>query len=204
MVLTTLEPFGELPPAEGDIARAAYFQALEDEFEAGGPEAMLHDLLEVTFSGVNLRRPPVTAGLADQIALSMSSEEEWLLSSLHLGAFVDREGDVLKAWPQSGDLLIETKALMASYSAHVKTWNGSGAGVQRVVRFLGEHGEVTKTRLPAACKGAVREWGKLGSLDDWRKRFADGHKVTFDEPVEEVANSPTVSDLAEERLRRAA
>ncbi len=60
-VLDVMEPFGDLPQAEGDAAREAYFSALQEEFEDGGPEAMLDELLEFDWKQVNLRKPPATS-----------------------------------------------------------------------------------------------------------------------------------------------
>jgi hypothetical protein len=44
----------------------AYFAAIRKQMEDGGREAMLHDLLAMDISGVNLRAVPKTAGLGDQ------------------------------------------------------------------------------------------------------------------------------------------
>ena len=48
-----------------------YFNAMDDEMENGGPSAMMYDLLQHDYSGVNLRKAPFTQALSEQIETSL-------------------------------------------------------------------------------------------------------------------------------------
>jgi Family of unknown function (DUF5906) len=65
--------------------RKAYFDALFAQLESGGYEAMLHDLLNHDYTGIDLREAPSTKGLDDQRMHSLSPREQWLHAVLHEG-----------------------------------------------------------------------------------------------------------------------
>lgn len=48
-----------------------YFNAFYAEMEAGGSAAMMYDLLKYDYSSVNLRKPPFTAALSEQVETSL-------------------------------------------------------------------------------------------------------------------------------------
>ncbi len=164
---------------------------------------MLDELLEFDWKQVNLRKPPATSALAEQIALSLDPTEEWLLSALEMGYFAGEDGErVGSSWPMDKPLYISTTDLMTSHGAHVQSWSGSSLGVQRVIKFLSQHGTIEKVRLAAERPGGERKWGyRLGPLADWRVSFARDHKVTFHDESTEVSN---VIDLAGALQRRLA
>jgi hypothetical protein len=54
-----------------------YFDKIKKEMEAGGYEAMLHDLLHYDISDFNVRRVPGTTALDDQKKLSLLPELQW-------------------------------------------------------------------------------------------------------------------------------
>lgn len=72
----------------------AYFQRLVAQMEAGGYSALLDYLLKVDLSGFDVRSPPKTEALKEQVLRSMSHDEEWWFNKLNSGIFVDKEG-----WP---------------------------------------------------------------------------------------------------------
>jgi hypothetical protein len=83
----------------------AYFAAIDYQMENGGAEAMLYDLLEFDYSGVNLRKPPMTEALRDQRLLTLNHEQSWLAEILmnnELNEFDLKTGQftrrVSKAW----------------------------------------------------------------------------------------------------------
>jgi hypothetical protein len=62
-----------------------YFKALAHQMDNGGREAMLYDLLEYDYSGVNLREFPRTEALLDQILHSASTVEKFWFEVLTEG-----------------------------------------------------------------------------------------------------------------------
>jgi hypothetical protein len=62
-----------------------YFAAIDAEMDNGGAEALLHHLLNVNLSGLNLRSVPKTEALLDQKIASLSSEKAWWLDVLMQG-----------------------------------------------------------------------------------------------------------------------
>ena len=63
----------------------AYFAAIWRQMEAGGYEAMLHDLLHHDLTGFNVRSFPVTEGLRTQRKLTLPTEGKWWLDVLQRG-----------------------------------------------------------------------------------------------------------------------
>ena len=66
-----------------------YFSAIEVEMNHGGREAMLHELLNIDISGINLRQAPRTRALLDQIEASMNSVGKFWFDCLSSGE-IDR------------------------------------------------------------------------------------------------------------------
>lgn len=91
----------------GDAKRqdSTYFQAMEDELEAGGREALLRYLLDYDLSDIPLRQIPQTDALTEQKVSSMSLEQHWWLDILHRGAV-------------PGDLLGEGETEVADLFSH--------------------------------------------------------------------------------------
>ncbi|RUM47190.1 MAG: hypothetical protein DSY80_01130, partial [Desulfocapsa sp.] len=59
-----------------------YFAAIDEQMKNGGAEAMLHDLLELDISNVDLRNPPKTQWLIDQIEEGLSDVQAWIREML--------------------------------------------------------------------------------------------------------------------------
>jgi phage/plasmid-associated DNA primase len=68
----------------------AWFDPLWKQMDNGGREAMLHDLLHVDLSGIDLRDFPRTEARLDQIMHSMSTVEKWWLDILQEGRIGER------------------------------------------------------------------------------------------------------------------
>ena len=64
-----------------------YFAAIDQQMREGGSAAMLHDLLEFDYSEIDLRNPPVTDALNDQIEIGLKAPLAWLASALSDGHF---------------------------------------------------------------------------------------------------------------------
>jgi Mesyanzhinovviridae DNA primase len=77
--------FATLTVGEAHMKDRAYFAAIEEQLEDGGYEALLHHLLTLDLSQVNLGVIPVTAGLLDQKLESLSPIKRWWLTTLREG-----------------------------------------------------------------------------------------------------------------------
>jgi len=95
--------------------RRDYFDALHAEMEAGGYEAMLHDLLQYDLTGFDVREVPETEGLREQKHLSLSTEHAWWRACLERGyVFESRLGlhDYFGVWHPK----VCTQLLFKSYA----------------------------------------------------------------------------------------
>jgi hypothetical protein len=93
----------------------AYFAAIWQEMDAGGYEAMLHDLLHLDLTTFNVRRVPVTDGLQQQRKLSLGTTEAWWSDVLHRGyVFRSKLGldAIFGQWYDE----VTTELLFASYT----------------------------------------------------------------------------------------
>jgi hypothetical protein len=98
----------------GDARRqdSRFFAALQRELDAGGYQALLHELLTFDLADVPLRTIPQTMALATQKTASMSSEQKWWLDVLREGML---PGD------EEGTGVTPTRALYDDYIEHAKT-----------------------------------------------------------------------------------
>lgn len=62
-----------------------YFREMDEQLDAGGREALLHDLLAFDLSSVDLRKIPRTGGLLEQKLRSLDSVESWWFERLASG-----------------------------------------------------------------------------------------------------------------------
>ncbi|NPD68927.1 hypothetical protein HN018_02845 [Lichenicola cladoniae] len=92
----------------------AYFGAIAAQMEAGGYEAMLHDLLALDLTGFNVRAVPVTEGLQRQRKLSLPTTEAWWQDCLDRG-YVFRSKLGLEAVFGTWHEEVSTEILFASY-----------------------------------------------------------------------------------------
>jgi hypothetical protein len=70
-----------------------YFDPIWKQMNSGGTEAMLYDLMNWDISEADLRSPPVTDGLREQRAQSLSSTERWLLDVAEAGGVRDYKNE---------------------------------------------------------------------------------------------------------------
>jgi hypothetical protein len=178
-VLDCLDPFPGLAPDHP--ARKAYFDALYAEAANGGLEAMMWELMEeCDISRVNLRKPPITEALKDQVQETLSDEERWLQTALIQGAFTARNGESIDTteWKLDKDLEVPTATLVNSYRDHIKTFSGSAPGTGKVLKFLKKWGTLTPKRLTVVAK---RVHGYLlAPRKDWQEKFSQETHYTFD------------------------
>ena len=99
-----------------------YFEALEDQMNNGGREAMLHDLLAFSFIGeVNLRQAPATSALQEQKRLSMRPHEDWWFRKLEDGQLLSRH----EGWEDE----VERQELEQDFTTQLGV-KGQGAATQ--------------------------------------------------------------------------
>lgn len=72
-----------------------YFKAIVQQMEAGGTQALMHELLNRKITS-NLRKIPRTQALFDQMIESMSSLQRWWLGRLHAEKILDSDD----WWPE--------------------------------------------------------------------------------------------------------
>lgn len=85
-----------LDVSEEKLRNVEYFQAMKEELDKGGYEAMMNDLLAMDISDFNLREIPKTAGTRDNSVGSLGITESFWLHRLENGTLVDAH----KFWKQ--------------------------------------------------------------------------------------------------------
>lgn len=179
----------------------AYFGAIATQMEAGGHEAMLHDLLALDLTGFNVRAVPVTDGLQRQRKLSLPTTEAWWQDCLDRGyVFRSRLGleAVFGTWHEE----VSTELLFASYLEFAehrrerqilsretmgRFMKKMGAKSERLSKApVGEHladdtsafGSTTRKAKPVEHP---RPWGyALGSLANSRRDFTAATGLSID------------------------
>jgi hypothetical protein len=99
------------------IGDHGYFDAMWKELEAGGLEALLHDLLARDISGFNVRNFPKTAALNDQKKLSLEAFASWWADVLDRGYVFNSKygfGRLFTTWFET----ISMDLLHAAYSEY--------------------------------------------------------------------------------------
>ena len=107
--------FAVFDVSQGHQQETAYFKALIDEMENGGYEALLHHLQNLDIEGVNLRQPPRTEALVDQVLASMPVEQSWWLEVLQQGKIKSHD----KEW----EAKFTFNRLHDAYTDHAKELN---------------------------------------------------------------------------------
>jgi hypothetical protein len=166
--------FGVLDVANTHRGDEAYFNVLHACVAGDGAASFFGYLLSYDYSGVNLRKPPVTKGLIDQKILSLESVPGWWKERLWNGFVED------PARPEDGGEwsdVIPTARLYASYLAYCKrTSCRYPEGEEGFSRKLREFASLERKR--GSRTDAGRPWvmsfkGEAGiaSLDALRGQF---------------------------------
>ncbi|OCC06370.1 hypothetical protein BA190_03835 [Labrys sp. WJW] len=93
---------------------AAYFRALNEELDGEGPAALLHYLQHHDFSDVDIRNPPKTDALAEEIEAGKQGIEAWWAEVLADGELYN--GVAISGWP-GGEGEVRSNALYNNYRA---------------------------------------------------------------------------------------
>jgi hypothetical protein len=108
-----------------------YFAALANEIENGGKAALLRYLLDYDLSRFDVRRPPNTDALREQIAQGIPVELEWWAQRLELGTLTPDAQD----WPADG--CIAKEHLLAAWSAFMlDRGHKNKAGIAKLNKLL--------------------------------------------------------------------
>jgi phage/plasmid-associated DNA primase len=86
-----------------------YFRAIEEEMDNGGLEAMYYDLLNFDYSKIDLRTPPKTKALSEQVINSMNSIEAFYFELLYDGVLPGVSFDAIDfiSWDEKAEIRIE-------------------------------------------------------------------------------------------------
>ncbi len=183
----------------------AHFAAIQKEMEAGGYEAMLHDLLNADLSGFDVTDVPYTEGLQEQKKLSLGTSEAWWVDILHRGyVWKSKLGldDYFSEWHE----VVATEVLYASYTEFARA-HGERHPMAREAfgRFMilmgakaarprdavvGEHITDVPSPFGSTRKAALIKSGRatgyhLGGLVASRAAFTDATKLDVLWEVEE-------------------
>jgi len=94
-----------LDTAEDHRNDTKYFGEIAAELDNGGYEALLHHLMTLDLTAVNLREAPATDALNEQKQLNLSPEESWWYDKLHEGRVFARHETWVTALPKQEMLL---------------------------------------------------------------------------------------------------
>lgn len=104
--------FAVLDVGDGRKQDGAFFAAMDRQMDAGGREALLHELLALDLSSVNLRAIPSTTALHEQKIASLQPIDSWWCDRLRAGAILRRA----EGWPDT----IPCADLHADFLAHAE------------------------------------------------------------------------------------
>jgi hypothetical protein len=163
-----------------------YFAEMYAELNSGGREALLHDLLNLDLSKVNLRQIPMTGALLEQKIRSADPITEWWIDRLMAGDPV-RSKDGRSAWDwASGPIRISSRELVDDY---IRSADSRG---QRRRASDTQFGIAFKKLLPDSRRVKVlcadptsqsRENGyEMPSLDACRSAFEASYGQTINWP----------------------
>jgi hypothetical protein len=85
--------FFVLDVGDGAKGKGDYFQAISDQMNAGGREALLHYLMTYDLKGFDVRSVPKTAALQEQKLFSMGTTEGWWFEKLRDGRMLSNHID---------------------------------------------------------------------------------------------------------------
>lgn len=160
---------------DADAQNTKFFGPLNDQLNAGGYEAMLHDLLNEPLADFDVRTAPRTSALVEQMIHSFTPFEEWWFGKL-------KEGRLLVDKAEWGRCMC--KRLFEDYheatgEKHPLTDSRFGLELRRWVP-----GGVQKVR-PNVATGPRPWMYEFPALDACRLEFERQHGITIDWGEEE-------------------
>ena len=131
-----------------------YFNAIWEQMEAGGYEAMLYDLLDMDISKFNVRNVPETEGLREQKALSMGTSEAWWFNVLQRG-YVFKSKMGLESYFANWHDTVATELLCASYDEYAKSRNERHPMNRKKLGNSWLRWEASSSGLPLRQQGSI-------------------------------------------------
>jgi hypothetical protein len=183
------------------IRNFPYFKAITAEMDAGGREAMLHELLNRDIDSFEVRDVPETEGLREQKALSLDSLGQWWSAVLDRGyVYKSKYGT---PWFADWHEFISTELLYQSYSQFCTAAKPYGRKSREALgKFMSKLHQGkrasnggdpifeidsidTDRNLPrsldeiAIARSKIRVWGyDLGTIDEARARFEKAYGLS--------------------------
>lgn len=142
-----------------------YFKWLEEQWQSGVREALLHHLTTLDISQFNVRLIPKTAALLEQKLMSLGSVDRWYFDALKAGKFDLTAWD---EWLSTADLY--DRLIDVCKKQHLRPPSMEAFGMRLSVLVPARAG--CRTARVQRMVAQKREWGyELGSLDICRAHF---------------------------------
>jgi hypothetical protein len=177
--------FCVLDVSDQQMQQSSYFESLMEQMEHGGYEALLHHLLTLEYSNVDLRKIPRTAAWFDQLVSSLRPDEGWWYDILTRGTIPGDEngyGITLRGF---------------LYDQYLRSSNKRGVSRKsletQVGRFLTKY--VPGLQKEEHKSGTeVRGRYRFPPLAECRKEFARilGYEIPWESPTEWQKDSSDV------------
>ncbi|MBZ9996584.1 primase-helicase family protein [Mesorhizobium sp. BH1-1-4] len=158
--------------SDARIGDAAYFDALAADIYGGKTaSAMLHDLLELDISDIDLRRPPKTAALIGQIINALPADERWIRGVLQSGSFTGAASmDLLdertsEMW-LTESIQVTKEMVRESYQSAVKPYGGGQVGPGEIGKFFVDKFKDTEAEIDDTRPGRGKREYVLPPLPD--------------------------------------
>lgn len=168
-VLEVRDPWANLFGDSKDNARRKYFSPLRKQYyEEGGDGAMLHECLNLDLTGFNPGAFPRTRAAAEQVEMSMSSVDRYLLQLF-------RDGDWQPGQPWKDGQRVDKALLYAAYLRYAESQRDRYPAINVVFwkRWREVTGDSAKEYRPRNDKaGERRKEIALPCLKDVRMRAA--------------------------------
>lgn len=180
-----------------------YFAEIDAELEAGGYEAMLHELLDYDISRFNVRSVPQTEGLVDQKQFSLNTTFAWFREVIERGYVYESKLGLEETFQEWIDP-VALPLLYASYRAYAKDRGDRHPLYQGgLEKFLKDKlklsfsrpaavntlvGERLKGKEPLPYRSQTRvQCCQIGTLAGARKAFEHATGLKIDAPIDDNA-----------------
>jgi hypothetical protein len=131
---------------------SSYFEAMLEQMQAGGYEALLFHLQNIDLTDFQVRNVPQTDALQEQKQLSMNYDEEWWFRKLRDGRLMDKH----KEWEGQ----IECAELISDFTKYAEMWKITRRGNETALgRFLSRVAPHVERRQVTLMKDVMDEGG---------------------------------------------
>jgi hypothetical protein len=157
-----------------------WFGKIDEEFKNGGLEGFLYDMLRFDYSHVDLRNPPHTPGLIEQIAIGLAPQVKWWHSVLAQGAFeASRENGAsadCNDW-EAKAIEVEKETVHQNFNEYVSGMKNKPWPPAQIGKFL--HSVVPGLAEKRPSAGNRKRYYVLPPLKELRQAFTDAYRVSF-------------------------